>query len=163
MSVNYCTTTSLETILIGVNADTATTKLFKKCIAWSENEINKYLSKRYDISSFVDTSSSVPPLVADLCEQLAESFFYSRNSRGGKESLSRSKQLRNEVLDNLKMIQKYEVDLLDVDGGVITDFSQTSYRVLSNTDTYTETFNEDSPLDWKVDNDKLTDIASDRT
>lgn len=163
MAVSYCTTTSFATFIIGVSTDTATTALLGKCIEWSEAEINKYISKRYDISSFNDTTTSTPPLIKSLCEQLSEAFFYSRNSRGGKESLKRAADIRKEILDNLKMIRDYEVDLLDQSGDVITDFSQTAYRVLSNTDDYTETFNEDDPLNWKVDQDKLKDIAAGRT
>ena len=40
--------------------------------------------------------------------------------------------------------------------------SNTAYRVLSNADGYSTTFNEDSELNWVVDQTKLDDIASER-
>lgn len=158
----YCTTTSLQTLMVGTKFDTATTSLATKLITHSENEINKWISKRYDVGTFNSTSTSVPPLVTSIAETLTEGYMYQRMSRGGKESLARGKELINQALDNLKMISEYKLDLTDSNGDVITDMSQTAYRVLSNTDTYSNTFNEDDPLNWEVDTDKLDDIEEER-
>jgi hypothetical protein len=158
----YCTTTSLQTLMIGTQFDTATTALASKLITHAENEINKYLSKRYDVGTFNATSTAVPPLVTSLCETLAEGYMHKRMSRGGKEALSRANDLIDDVKSNLELIANYKEDLVDSSGDVIADMSQTAYRVLSNTTDYANTFNEDDPLGWEVDSDKLDDIESER-
>lgn len=157
----YATTTSLEVLMVGTTFDTATTSLCTKLITHSENEINKYLSKRYDISSF-NTSTSIPPLVTSLCETLAEGYMYQRMARGGKESISRGKELIKQAIDNLQLIADYKLDLVNSSGSVISDLSQTAYRVLSNTTNYANTFNEDDELNWKVSQNKLDDISTER-
>ncbi|CAB4170107.1 hypothetical protein UFOVP903_55 [uncultured Caudovirales phage] len=155
----YATTTSLQVLMVGTVFDTATTALASKLITHSENEVNKWLSKRYDVTAL---SASVPPLVTSLTETLAEGYVYQRMSRGGKEADQRGKILIGQVLENLKLISDYKLDLVDSGGAVVVDMSQTAYRVLSSTSGYTDTFNEDDPLDWGVDPDKLSDIEDGR-
>jgi DNA-binding IclR family transcriptional regulator len=70
--------------MVGTRFDTATTALVSKLITHAENEVNKYLSKRYDISVF-DTTTSVPPLVTTLTETLAEGYSYQRSSMASKK------------------------------------------------------------------------------
>lgn len=147
--------------MVGITFDTATTSLASLCITHAENEINKYLSKRYDLSSF-STSTSVPPLVSSLCETLSEGYIYRRMGRSDKNMMAHSKELVNQVTDNLKMISDYKLDLVDSSGTPIVDMSNTAYRCLSSTDTYSTTFDEDSELNWKIDTDKLDDIESGR-
>lgn len=158
----YCTTTSMATMLIGTTFDSNTTALCAKLITHAENEINKYLSKRYNITSFNATSTAVPPLVTSIAETLTEGYFYQRNSRGSKEGLAHGKSLIDQGMLNLKALSSYELDLLDSNGVVITDMSQTAYRVLCSTSNYPTTFNEDDELNWKVDQTKLDDIDSER-
>lgn len=157
----YCTTTSLQTLMIGTDFDTATSSLATKCITHAENEVNKWLSRRYDLSVF-STSTAVPPLVTSLAETLSEGYMYQRMSRGSKEWMNRGKELINQATENLKLLSEYGADLTDSTGTVITDMSNSSSRILSNTDGYTTTFDEDSPLNWEVDQDKLQDIADGR-
>ena len=156
----YATTTSLETIMIGTTFDTATSALGSKMITHAESEVNKYISKRYDVSSF--TTTSMPPLLTSLTETLAEGYMYQRMSRGGKEGLAHGKALIDMALKNLELIAKRELDLLDSSGDPVAEASNSSYQILSNTTAYSPTFNEDDSLDWKVDINKLDDIESDR-
>ena len=159
----YCTTTSLQTLMIGVTFDSVTTSLATKLITHAENEVNKYLSKRYDLSaSTFQTSTSIPPLVTSLTETLSEGYMYQRMSRGGKEGMARGKELITQATDNLKLISEYKMDLFATNGSLITDMSNTAYRVSSTTDTYSNTFNEDDELLWEVDSDKEDDIESER-
>jgi hypothetical protein len=157
----YTTTTSLQVLMIGTTFDTLTTALSSKLITHSENEINKYLSKRYDVSLW-NTSTSIPPLVTSLCETLAEGYIYQRMSRGGKDAMARGEVLIKQAIDNLKLIADYKMDLLTPTGSVLADMSNTAYRVLSNTSDYSSTFNEDDELNWKVDSNKLQDIYDSR-
>lgn len=159
----YATTTSLAINMIGLTFDTATTLMAAKRITDAENEINKYLSTRYDLSaSRFQTSTSIPPLVTSLCEKLAEGYIWRSNSRGGKESIARGRELIKEATDNLILISDYKVDLLATAGSVIDDMSNTAYRVMCNTSSYVPTFNEDDELNYRVDPNKLDDIASER-
>jgi hypothetical protein len=142
--------------------DTATTSLCDKLITHAENEINKYISKRYDVAAFNATSTAIPPLLTTLCETLTEGYMYQRMSRGGKESMGRGKVLIEMAISNLDKIAKYELDLLDSNEAVIQDLSQTAYRVLSNTEGYSSTFNEDDELSWRISENKLNDIDTER-
>lgn len=157
----YATYTSLQTVMIGTDFDTATTSLSTKMITHAENEVNKYLSKRYDITSF-STSTAIPPLVTSITETLSEGYMYQRMSRSTKEGMGRGKDLINQAIDNLKLISDYKMDLVNTAGSVILDMSDTSSRVLCNTDTYSTTFNEDDELNWRIDQDKLDDIDAGR-
>lgn len=157
----YATTTSLQVLMIGTTFDSLTTSLSSKLITHAENEINKYLSKRYDVSLW-NTTTSVPPLVTSLCETLSEGYMYQRMSRGGKDAMARGEVLIKQAIDNLELIADYKLDLLDSSGNVLVDMSNTAYRVLSNTSDYSQTFNEDDELNWKVDSSKLQDIFDSR-
>lgn len=159
----YATTTSLQIIMVGVNFNTLTTSLATKMISQAEAEVNRYLSKRYDLTSNTfHTSTSIPPLVTALTERMAEGYMWKAQSRGGKESLKRGEDLIKETRESLQAIAQYKMDLLDTSGSVIVDMSNTSYRVLCNTTNYTPTFNEDSELLWQQDSDKLDDIYNER-
>lgn len=161
----YATTTSIQTLMINVNFDLLTTDLCSKLITHAENEVNKYLSRRYDLSSNTfQTTTGIPPLVTSLTERLTEGYMWKSLSRGGtnKESLARGESLEKAVLDNLKLIADYKGDLFATSGSIISDMSNTAYRVLSNTEGYTDTFAEDNELNWAVDPDKLDDISNER-
>jgi len=154
----YATTTSFSTWLIGTTMDSATTSLVGQCITWAENEINKKLAKRYDISSFQTT---VPPHVRGMCEQLATGLFYRHNARGGKDGLARAKEFIDPVTKNLEELAKGMLELVNTAGSLITPRGSAK-GVLSSTSDYTSTFGEDDPLSWVIDPDKLDDISSDR-
>ncbi len=154
----YATTTSLDTLMVGVNFDTATSSLATKCITWSENEIDKKLCERYDVTDFKTT---VPPIITSLCEQLSMGYLYRQLSRGGKESLNRGDTLIKGVMDNLNALADNKFSIVNTTGSVIS--SRTDRKtVLSSTNDYYPTFAEDDPLNWKVDSDKLSDIENDR-
>lgn len=153
----YASSTSLEILMIGTNFDTATTSLATKCIAQAENEVNKYLSKRYDIGGIV---SAVPPIVTSLTEKLAVGYMFQYMSRGGKESMQRGKFFIDDALTNLKAIANYELDLIDSNGDVVVNLSASGYDIQSTTQNYSPTFNEDDQTLWEVDQLKLDDIKS---
>jgi hypothetical protein len=153
----YATTTAIATYLIGTTMDTATTSLVTKCITNAENEVDKYISERYDVSIWT-ASGDVPPLVTTWTEKLSLSEYYQFASRGSKDSLARGAQFRKQVIDNLTMIKEYKCNLVDSSGDDIAERTNNSYRVRSNTTSYTPTFDEGTPLQWTTDPDKLDDI-----
>lgn len=157
----YATTTSLADIMVGTTFDTLTSTLMGKMITHGENEINKFISKRYDVGAF--TSTSIPPLLTSLNETLAEGYYFLRNSRGGGEdSVKYGSLLIKQAQENLKMIANRELDLLDSSGDPVAEFANSSYKILSSSSNYAPTFNEDDELSWKVDENKLDDIDSER-
>lgn len=161
----YATTTTLDTLMVGVTFDTATTSLAGTCITQAETKVREFISKRYDLSDAnfaLTTTSTVPPIITTLCEWYSSGLLWSFQSRGGVESLSRGKELRDLATENLTSISKYEHDVLNAAGSVIADKGETAFRILDNTSPFTETFNEDDPLLWRVDKDKLKDIEDSR-
>lgn len=159
----YTTTTSIEARMVEVDFDAKTLALCTEMISDAESEINKYLSRRYDLGSLTfQTSTSIPPIVRSMCNRLTEGYMWKNMSRGSKESLSRGNSLVKDVIDNLTLIANYKADILNTSGSLLTDMSNTAYRVLCNTTNYSNTFGEDSDLNWAVDSDKITDISTER-
>lgn len=158
MGFYVLTTTSLETRLVDVEFDTATTSLVSNCIEDAEAECNKWLSKRYNLSPFQTTTAAIPPMMRSLAVRLSEGYYWQRASRGAKESLARGNSLEKNVLQNLKDISEYKANLVDTAGSLITDDPDNgSYRVLNNTSNYRPTFNEGNSSHWRVDRDKIDD------
>lgn len=158
----YCSATSVNNYLIGYNAsDTATASVISDSIDDATNEINKYLCNRYDITAW-STLTSTPPTVGTICKWLAAGYSIEAVSRGSKEQLKRSDVLIKRAMDNLEKLSKGELDLVD-SSGVEIEESNSATDVFSTTENYSNTFNEDDNLRWKVDADKLTDIQSERS
>lgn len=160
----YATTSALQLVMTGVNfSATNMQTLASKAIDHAEAEVNKHLSKRYDLSAaYFQTTTSVPPLVRTLTEQYAEGQMWKWISRGSKESVDRGTAMIDGAIKNLEAIRDYKADLYDTLGSVISDFSNTAYRVHCSTTDYAPTANEDDELSWKVDSDKLNAIATER-
>lgn len=156
------TTTSLQTLMVGTDFNTATTSLAVACITQAENEIRKVLSKRYDVTSdYFQTTTSIPPMVTTLCEWLAVGYMHENLSRGGKESYVRADRYIEKAMENMKMILDYKSNLLDSAGSLIAEASG-SFKIRSGTKDYAETFGEDDDLNWKISGDKLEDLSDDR-
>jgi len=157
----YATTTSLNTLMGGTYTfDTATSLAADKAIAWAEREIDKKLSRRYDVSDFRTT---VPPLVTSICEMYSLGLLYQLVSRGGKEMLAQGKALIDSAKADLAEIADGKGDICNTAGSIIPDLlDDGGGAIRSNTSDYTPTFAEDNPLNWRIDSDKLDDIKSDR-
>ena len=158
----FATTTGLQTKMVGTSFDTATTNLASLCIWDAENEIKKQLAKTYDTSSdYFNTSTSIPPMVRTLAENLAVGYMYENMSRGSKEGYARADRYIKRTMENLKALQEGTLQLFDTAGSLIEGSGQ-QWQVLSNTKDYSNTFNEDNPKRWKISEEKLDDIDSER-
>lgn len=147
--------------MIGTTFDTATTALMSKMITHSENEVDKYISKRYDVGNF--TTTSIPPLLTSITETLAEGYYFLRNSRGGgKDSVTYGNLLIKEAKENLLLLANRKLDLLDSNDDPVAEFADASYKIKSSTTNYSTTFDEDDELAWSIDENKLDDIDSGR-
>lgn len=133
------------------------------CITQAEDEIKKQLSKRYDVSSATfQTSTSIPPMLQHIALWLSLGYFFQISSRGGPESMKRGKTFIDQAMANLMQLANREVDLVNSSGSPISELG--GYMAMtSTTKNYSPTFNEDDPLDWAVDSDKLSDIDSERS
>lgn len=159
MGTYVTTATALQTLMIGTTFDTATTiPLATKCITLAENRINQALSTRYDVSDFLATNAAIPPILTSWTEQLAVGYMYRYMSRGIGDTTDRDKAYIDTVESQLKLLTEGKINLLDTSGAQVSE--QTG--VLANTDSYSTTFDEDDPLNWAVDTDKLDAISDDR-
>lgn len=158
----FATTTSIETMFIGTSFN-GLTSAASDMISQAEDEIKKYLSRRYDLSSaYFNTTTSIPPMVRHLALWLSTGYLYEGAARGGIDSYSRADRYIKKAMDNLSLISEGKLDLLDTAGSVILE-TTTYGRVVSSTEDYAPTFGEDDTLSWDVDATKLSDIESDRS
>lgn len=158
----YCTSTTLDVKMVGTDfSNTSTAALIPLCIDDAEREINKHISNVYDIANF-NTSTSIPPMVRTLCEQLSMGYAYENLARGGKDAYMRSDRLIKRAVENLKDIRDGNAQLFDTSGALIPERDDSDQEVLDNTSDYHTTFNEDNELNWKSDEDKISDISDER-
>ena len=158
----FATTTALNTLMPGINFDTATTSLADRCVAWAESWVRGTLSKRYDVSAAPFTTYTSTSHLTCMTEELAMGYLYRHLSRGGKESLSRGDAMVKSAQDAIGAIAAFNADLLDIAGTAPVATKSTATQILHSASSYHTTFDEDDPLDWSVDDDKLTDIANGR-
>lgn len=149
--------------MVDTSFDSVTTALATKCITWAEVEVNKYLSKRYNLANYYTTTASVPTMITTWAEWLAVGYTYQGLSRGGVDAFGRADKYIKMAIENLEKVGSYKMDLIDNSGAVVSDFSNTAYRVLSTTDGFVETFAEDTSTSWSQDQDKQDAISDDRT
>jgi len=158
----FCTTTSLNTLMVDTTFDSLTTALASQCITQAENKIREKMSERYDTSADAwQTSTSTPPIVTTWCEWLSQGYMYEGMSRGGESAFTRADRFIDKAMNNMDHVLDYKANVVDTIGSAIPDAS-TAFQVLSNTKDYHDTFAEDDPLSWSVDSDKLDDIATSR-
>jgi translation initiation factor 2B subunit (eIF-2B alpha/beta/delta family) len=157
----YATSTALQTVMVGVTFNTATSSLVSKAMDHAESEVNKYLSKRFDLSTDTfQTAASIPPLVRTLTERIAEGYSWQWLSRGQKDLIERGKDLVKVAQENLKLIAEGDADLYATSGSIITEMSNSAYSVRCTTTNYAPTFDEGPETSWVPDPDKLDDISS---
>jgi hypothetical protein len=158
------TATSLSPKMVGTVFDTATTALGAQCVLDAENEIKKWIGKRYDLSdtTYFSSSTVAPPILRTLTQDLAIGYMYESSARGSKEGYARADRYIKRVMDNLKNIQDGTVALVDTTGTLVPESADIEWKVYENTSSYAPTFNEDSPKSWRVSRNKLNDISDER-
>jgi len=159
----FATTTALDTLMPGTGFDTQTNNAGTKAIDWSENWIKGKLSKRYNVAALPFTAYTSTSQLTSYAEQLAMGYLFKIQSRGSKESISRGQALIDEVKQSIMEIADYQCDLLDASTSSIPVGDKSGrVEIIGSASGYHTTFDEDDPLNWKPDSDKLTDIESDR-
>ena len=158
----FATTTSLNVLMPGITFDTATTSLADRCISWAEGWAKGKLSKRFDTSASPFTVYTSTSHLTCLTEELAMGNLFKLMSRGGKESLTRGKEMVESAQKAIMDIAQFEADLMGIDGVTPVSTKSTAVQIIHSASAYHSTFDEDDPIDWAVDGDKLTDIANGR-
>lgn len=157
----YCSSTIIANYLIGYSSsDTATAQIISDSIEDAENEINKYLGERYDVSLW-STLTSTPPIVKTICKWYAAGLAVEACSRGGKEAMKRSEILINRATKNLEKLESGALTIIDSTGSAVVKDND-PMQVYSNTEDYSNTFNEDDSLKWCISRQKKLDIADER-
>ncbi len=97
-------------------------------------------------------------MITTLCEWLSLGYLYENTARGSKDGYLRADRYIKKATDNMKQLNKFEADLVDSGGAKIPD-NVTDMQILGGTEDYSPTFDEGSPLDWRVSDSKLTDLS----
>lgn len=159
----YTTYTSIDPLMPGYKLDTTTAQsITSRVIDWAESCVNSGIGTRYNFGSApFNASATVPPMIRTLTEQITIGYVFKTWSRGAKESITRGDAMLTEAKTQLKLISAGKIDLFATDGSEITERSS-STKIRSNADSYATTFDEDSPLLWRIDPDKIDAISSGR-
>jgi hypothetical protein len=158
----FTTTTTLDILMVDTTFDSITTQLAGTVITNAENKIRERLSERYDVSAAAfQTSTATPPVVQTLAQWLSQGYLYENLSRGGKMAFERADRFIDKAMKNIDEILDFKANISDSTGADLADKALT-FQVLSNTKDYHDTFNEDPPTQWNVDENKLDDIRDER-
>lgn len=137
--------------------------LASECITDAENEIRKRLAAKYDVSGddWQTSTGTVPPAITTICKWLAIGYLHEATARGSKDAYLRADRYIKKAEKNIDDLLSGKAILTDSSGDAIA-VDTTAMPVYGNSTDYSPTFNEDSPLNWAVDPDKLDDIDDDR-
>lgn len=128
-------------------------------IGKAEAEVDSYLSKVYSMPIVASSLSSVPPLVESLTQDLAAYKIMQWQYSGDNQNASDwVEALGEDVYSTLDKIVEEEIGITDEDGNTIQAFNGMS----SNMEDIPSVINLDDELNWKVSNDLLDQISSDR-
>jgi phage gp36-like protein len=157
----YCTATEVRDVLSGVTIAKMDDTAVENKISYAESMINAYLSSRYTVP-FVST----PPLVKTICIDM--SAYYVLRTLFTRDSVNKNKYIDEFLLKHLDTSEKtgtiYDIlnGLLPIIDDEGNEIPASSDLIDSNTKDYVPIFDVDSDLDWRVDPDRLEDIANDR-
>jgi len=163
----YSTGTTILILLPGLPqtttsspAYTNTTALIDQHIARADNIINSKIATRYDVSSF---TTSVPPLLKTLSEDITSFFTYRSEFSSDNQNSNEWTDKFNEAKTMLDELRDGDMDLVDSGGNIIDEITTSTIdRIESTTEDYQSFFDEDKSTNWKVDEDKITDIEDNR-
>lgn len=157
----YATTSSLPFLLPfalkGNSAsDTTGVAIFSKCIDRAESVVNSFLATRYSMPF-----SPVPPVVATISEDLACCYFV-RGSyvQDGQRENRYDEKFCNAAMELLQQMKDGKIPLTLTDGSLVP--TRAASRMLSNTENYSPTFNQDEPTNWAVSSNRLDEIEGER-
>jgi len=156
----YATTTSFTSLIPNIlasnsTADSAGVDALSAHITRAESIVNSYVSARYSLPF-----TTVPPIVRTLSEDIA-SFFHIRGVSVQDGQRDNPWYLSYKLaLEMLQDIKDGKVQMSLTDGSALSPASTS--RFISNTESYAQTFNLDSPESWELDSTRADDIEDGR-
>ena len=158
----YCTVADVELNLSGFVIDTVrddettlTDAQIELFIAKADAYINSVLATVYTLPFSVTI-----PFLTDISTDLACYYVLRRSyTQDSMETSSWVKEFLENAETKLKAIMDGDVSLIDSDGNVITFAGS---LIDHNNAGYTPTFDIGDPLDWEVDQDRLSAIEDSR-
>lgn len=144
-----------------VSGYSSTVALISSHITRADSMIDGKCARRYDVP-FAETSTSTPPLIQTLSQDLAAYYTYRSKFTGDNankfEYLDTLMQI---ALETLNQIQEGKMDVVGTGGAVVSEVSSSS-KIYSSTESYTPAFDVDDEFDWKFDTDRIDAIRSAR-
>ena len=164
--MSYSTNTTITLILPGLPQTTSaaghstTLALVDQHIARADNVINGKIAIRYNVANF---TSTVPPLVKTISEDITSYFTYRSLFSSDNQNLNEWTDKYKESIQMLDDIRNGDMDLIDENGNIIGEKETSDVdKIESTTQDYQPFFDEDEPIEWAVDGDKLTNIKDNR-
>jgi phage gp36-like protein len=158
---SYATTTTISQRLPGLmvgdttTSDSTLTTVFSSFIDKAETYFNAVAAKSYTVPFTV-----IPPLAREMSFDMAAYWtilaFSTRDWPNRNEMLEDYKQ----VFDMLKMLESGDLKLTLTDGSIISQ--ATTALISSNRSGQGAIFDVDEPTDWKVDENRLSDLEGSR-
>ncbi len=126
--------------------------------------INGKLAKRYEVpfGGGTHTALDIPPQIRQIAEEYVS--FWTYRSSFPKDSVvinEWTETLKEGAVADLEMLRNAEIDLVDVNGALITERGAAS-KIDTTTIDFKPTFDESNPLDWQIDPDKLDQLDGER-
>ena len=164
----YATSTSISVLMPFFLSGNTTTSDATGTDVWSatadrvEGEVNSVLVPRYDPSTWTSTGSpAIPPLVRKLTEDLT--CLYSIRAAMVQDSQIKNPNIAEweRARETLGLIRTGSLKLAYTDGSLVP--TRSAGKVLSSSEGYAPTFEMDDEANWKVDQDRLDAVDSDRS
>lgn len=164
MSIFCNTYTSIQYRLINTDfTNTLTAALFSEAALAADDDIRGKLAKRYDIAStYFQSTTSAPPLLRKIGQDLTIGYMIEGLSRGSKEDQTRADRYLKRAFSMLDEIANGTMVVYDSAGSSLPVSTSNYAGVQENSSQYHNTFNEDDQKNWKIDPDKLDDIEDER-
>jgi phage gp36-like protein len=149
----YWTTTTIRTNVWPVSTTEVTADIMTQIIADSEAELHSYISRCYSVPF-----GTCPDLVKGLAADIIR---YRGQSRLSHKAGNLKESDRDAYDRAVKILENIRDGLQDIPGQ--TRLSTQTDGVYSNTMDYPNIFGVDDEMNWGVDDDRLDEIADDRS
>lgn len=163
----YCSATTVLGLFPGlpqtstVAGYSSTVALISSHITRADSIIDGKCARRYDVP-FSDTSTSTPPLIQTLSQDLSAYYTYRSKFTGdGANKFEYLDTLMQIALETLNQIQESKMDVVGVAGAVVSEISSSS-KIYSSTENYTPAFDVDDEFNWKIDPNRINAIRGAR-
>ena len=151
----YATLKNIKMFISNLTSSDLNDNQLERFISRAEVKINSILAQRYT----VPFTSPIPELVTQITEELSVYYIlrtlYSGDNVNKNDNVT---QWKDDAMNNLQKIVEREIKIIDSSGDEVTE----NTTIQTGRSAYTPVFDLDEDINWKVDDDLTTAIASDR-